>query len=262
MGYFKYGGIRELKYIANCSFGKDSLAQIIKIKELGLPLDEVIYCDVRFSPLISGEHPLMAEWIPCAEEILEKQFGIKVKHISAKTTFTEQFYKIKQKGKHIGEIYGFPYTIGAWCNSRLKVNPLSQYISSINDEVYQYIGIAYDEPERYQRLKQQETPKVKYGSVLYENQITEPMAFEICEKYNLVSPIYSDEVYRGGCWFCVKQCYADLYKLWKEYPDYFNMLLEMEKDSSITFKPNYTLKEFVEKFENGYIPKRRKTSKK
>lgn len=50
MGYFKYGGLRELKYIANCSFGKDSLAQIIKIKELGLPLDEVIYCDIRFSP--------------------------------------------------------------------------------------------------------------------------------------------------------------------------------------------------------------------
>lgn len=38
-----------MKYIANCSFGKDSLAQIITIKKLGLPLDEVIYCDILFS---------------------------------------------------------------------------------------------------------------------------------------------------------------------------------------------------------------------
>ncbi len=38
-----------MKYIASCSFGKDSLAQIIQIKKLGLPLDEVIYCDILFS---------------------------------------------------------------------------------------------------------------------------------------------------------------------------------------------------------------------
>ena len=44
-----------MKYIASCSFGKDSLAMIIKIKELGLPLDEVIYCDIRFDNNISGE---------------------------------------------------------------------------------------------------------------------------------------------------------------------------------------------------------------
>ena len=34
------------KYVASCSFGKDSLAMLIKIKELGLPLDEVIYVDL------------------------------------------------------------------------------------------------------------------------------------------------------------------------------------------------------------------------
>lgn len=38
-----------MKYIASCSFGKDSLAQIIQIKKLSLPLDEVIYCDILFS---------------------------------------------------------------------------------------------------------------------------------------------------------------------------------------------------------------------
>ena len=58
-----------MKYIAFLSFGKDSIAQLIKIKELGLPLDEVVYVDIRYTPEISGEHPIMAEWIPTAEEI-------------------------------------------------------------------------------------------------------------------------------------------------------------------------------------------------
>ena len=43
-----------MKYIAFLSFGKDSLAQIIKIKELQLPLDEVVYVDIRFDKDISG----------------------------------------------------------------------------------------------------------------------------------------------------------------------------------------------------------------
>ncbi len=36
------------------------------------------------------------------------------------------------------------------------------------------------------------------------------------------------------------------------------ILLEMEKDSFNTFKPNITLRELKERFDNGYIPKRRK----
>ena len=45
-----------MKYIASCSFGKDSLAMLLKILELGLPLDEVVYCDIRFDEKsLSGE---------------------------------------------------------------------------------------------------------------------------------------------------------------------------------------------------------------
>lgn len=50
-----------MKYIASLSFGKDSLAQIILIKRLGLPLDDVIYCDIRYTRDVSGEMPEMAE---------------------------------------------------------------------------------------------------------------------------------------------------------------------------------------------------------
>lgn len=248
-----------MKYIAFLSFGKDSLAQIIKIKELQLPLDEVVYVDIRFDKNLSGEHPAMAAWIPTAEQILFDRFGIKVKHLTAKHTFKDYFYRIKQKGNHIGDNYGFPYIVGAWCNARLKLEVIDLYISSLHDSVCEYVGIAADELPRYQRLLRKSTEKIIYKSVLFENGITEREAFEICRPFDLISPVYSNGGFRGGCWFCVKQCYADLYDLWKNYPSYFSLLVEMEKDSHNTFKPGLSLNELGQRFNNGYIPERRKT---
>lgn len=34
-----------MKYIASCSFGKDSLAMVLMLIERGLPLDEVVFYD-------------------------------------------------------------------------------------------------------------------------------------------------------------------------------------------------------------------------
>lgn len=231
-----------MKYIASISFGKDSLAMLIKILELGLPLDEVIYCDIKFDKNISGEMPLMADWIPKAEEILKKQFGITVRHLTYKRTFKEQFYTIKKKGNHIGDIYGFPFTIGAWCNSRLKIEPVKQYIKSINDDVIQYVGIAYDEPKRYERLNHQ-----THIAPLYDLRITEKEAMDICKKYNLLSPIYETS-FRGGCWFCIKQRLSQLKYLYENYPTLWNELKTMQKDSFNSFKVNYTIEDLEKKF--------------
>lgn len=38
-----------MKYIASCSFGKDSLAMILTIIEHGLPLDEVVFYDTGWN---------------------------------------------------------------------------------------------------------------------------------------------------------------------------------------------------------------------
>ena len=86
-----------MKYIASISFGKDSLAMLIKIKELNLPLDEVFYVDIRFDKeAYSGEMPLMKEFIPKAKKILKEKYNIEVKDVKSKITFKDQFYTIKQ----------------------------------------------------------------------------------------------------------------------------------------------------------------------
>lgn len=40
-----------MKYIASCSFGKDSLAQIIVARAYNEPLDEAMYCEVMFTDI-------------------------------------------------------------------------------------------------------------------------------------------------------------------------------------------------------------------
>lgn len=248
--------------IFSLSFGKDSMATLILAAEQGISIDRVMYCDIRFNDEISGEHPIMAEWIPTAEKRLKELFGITVDHAYSGVSFYEQFYKVKQKGNRVGDRYGFPYVIGAWCNDRLKLGAISKYQAQFgNNEVTYFVGIAYDEPIRWERMEKKQTEKCKYRSLLVEQKLTEQDAFEICKKYDLLSPMYTSEdgIFRGGCWFCPKQCLADLYSLWKAYPDLWQRLCDMEPDSHNTFKPNgVTLASLSERFAEGYIPKRRK----
>ena len=183
---------KKMKYIASCSFGKDSLAMIIKIMELGLPLDEVVYCEVMATPTLSGEFPEMVDFVQQAEKVLKEEYNIEVKRIKADISFEEQFYQSKRKGKFVGTYYGFPMTLKAWCNDRLKMKPIDTYFKSQGEHI-RYIGLAYDEPKRLARLEKNErAPLAELG-------ITEKMAFEICKENNLLSPLYS-KFERLGKW--------------------------------------------------------------
>jgi len=255
----------KTKYVLSLSFGKDSLALLLEIIRQKLPLDYVVFCDIKFTKDISGEHPLMNEWIKKFAEnkvnnlLYESGYECFVQHITYKKTFCEQFYTAKLRGKHIGDKYGFPYVVSAWCNSRLKLEPIRNFISKLikqNYCVYEYIGIALDEQKRLERYKTLEKNNHKYITLADFN-ITEIQAMELVKQYDLLSPKYQKS-FRGGCWFCPKQCMWDLYCLWNDYPDYFNYLEQMESDSHNTFKPNKTLNQIRTNFENGKTPKKKK----
>lgn len=50
--------------------------------------------------------------------------------------------------------------------------------------------------------------------------------------------------------------YADLYELWREYPEDFQELVDMERESPNRFNRNMPLSEIKKRFEQGYVPKR------
>ena len=54
-------------------------------------------------------------------EKVEDYIGRKITIVPSILTFDEVFHSRYQTGKRAGTMYGFPITIGPWCNDRLKL---------------------------------------------------------------------------------------------------------------------------------------------
>lgn len=235
-----------MKYIASLSFGKDSMAMLIKILQnpQKYPLDEIVFCDVRANKELSGNFDIQEQFIIETIPRIEKMANVPVVVIKAHTTFDEQFFKVKgNKAKFPNTIYGFPMTLQAWCNDRLKMKPLDQYFKQQGEHI-RYIGLAADEPRRLARLEKNEI------APLYEMGITEREAKQICKDYNLLSPIYK-YFDRDGCWFCPKQSIKSLYTIYTLFPKYWEILKEYQKHSPVPFKPNLTIFDLEERFKKS-----------
>lgn len=84
---------------------------ILTIIKHGLPLDEVIYCEVMFDEHISGEYPEHAAFIHNkAIPILERCYGLKVTVLRDKTTYKENCLHIRTKGEKSGDAFGLSIT--------------------------------------------------------------------------------------------------------------------------------------------------------
>lgn len=245
-------------YVLSLSYGKDSLACLGAIEQLGLPLTRIIHAEVWATDTIPADLPPMMEFKAKADRIIKERWGIEVEHLHTKKSYESYFYKelgvkavkqrqerkekLEKQGKAYNDsnlIYGFPITRGAWCNSKLKIAALKMCKHS----GIEYIGIAADEPNRLHRLT--ETKR----SPLAEAGWTEEMCRKWCEENDLLSPIYTTAT-RGGCWFCHNQGVNQLRLLRKNYPEYWELLLKWDNDSPVSFHPDgHTVHDFDKRFQ-------------
>ena len=226
------------KHIVSWSGGKDSTAMLLRMIELDYKIDEIIFVDIRFNNEIGGELPEMYEYI----DRVEKYINRPITRIKSEYTFKDYFYKEYEKGKRKGSIYGFPHTLGGWCNSRLKIKPINKYKREVGD-CLMYVGIATDEPKRLARMQKNEiSPLAEWGW-------TEQDCLQYLKEKGLENPLYR-KFKRTGCWFCPKQNKKSLEIVYRDYPKLWQMLLDMEKDSPVMFKPNTTLEQLTEEFES------------
>ena len=65
-------------YVLSLSYGKDSLACLGAIEELGLPLDYIIHAEVWATDTIPADLPPMVEFKNKADKIIYNLYGIKV----------------------------------------------------------------------------------------------------------------------------------------------------------------------------------------
>lgn len=215
-----------MKYIASCSFGKDSLAQIILAYQNNEPIDYIIYSEVMFSHKenISAELPEHRDFIyNVAIPKIEKEFGYKVIIVKSKLDFMSEFHRVITRGKHKGMIRAFPIGWKCCINRDCKMPPIREFYKIIGDEIVQYVGIAIDEKKRLETLHKSKN-KI---SLLEKYNYTEQMAKELCEKYGLLSPIYKFTA-RNGCWFCPNQRKTELDWLYKNHQDLFMKLVQLQ----------------------------------
>lgn len=239
-----------MQHILSLSYGKDSIACLGAIEQLGWPLDRIVHAEIWATDTIPADLPPMIEFKKKADKIIKERYGIEVEHTRAKWTYEEQFYTVRTERakKRPGMIYGWPFSVsGAWCNSRVKMPPLKAVEKGGN---IVYIGIAADEPRRFHNLS--DTKK----SPLVEAGWDEAYCRKWCEENDLLSPIYTTST-RGGCWFCHNQSVDQLRLLRKNYPDLWKLMLKWDNDSPVTFKTDgHTVHDFDKRFyleENGLI---------
>lgn len=122
------------EHILFLSYGKDSVACLGAIEQLGWPLDRIVTADVWATDTIPADPPPMVEFKARADAIIKERWGITVEHVCAmdgdqKRTYEKTFYRRRTSSKNgntLYKMYGWPFQKGPWCNDRLKVGALDK----------------------------------------------------------------------------------------------------------------------------------------
>lgn len=216
-----------MKYIASWSGGKDSTASIILAHENGEPLDMIIFAEVMFDENISGELPEHIDFVHRAAKVFEG-WGYPVHIVRSDRTYMDCFnHRITRSRipERIGKKQGFPMAGKCMINRDCKMKTIRKFWKSIDCEYTQYVGIAVEEKKRLNRLVKTKNTV----SLLEKYRYTEEMAYQLCKKYDLLSPMY-DFARRGGCWFCPNAKEKELRHLRKNHNHLWKKLLELEDD--------------------------------
>ena len=192
---------KPLKYIASCSFGKDSISTVLLALEHGEPLDDICYVEVMYDNArgISAEHPEHRQFIyDIAIPYFEKR-GIHTTIVRPEYDYIHEFYRKRLSGPYQGKYNGFPLAGLCLINKNCKIRAINAYNKAVKKSGFSpihYVGIAADEPKRLARLagKTDISLLQKYG-------VSEEKAVDICKAAGLYSPLYQFSKRGGGVGF-------------------------------------------------------------
>jgi len=226
--------------VISFSGGKDSTAMLLRMIELKMPIDRIIFADTTF------EFPELYDYI----KKIENHIGRKIEFVFPSKSFEEWFNGQITRGKRKGQIRGFPLrAFPCYWSRESKLVPLQR---AVNKTDKFFIGIAYDEQQRCSKTD---------GNLIYplvEWKWTEQDCIDYLNKKNLFNPLYVN-FDRLGCYFCPKQNEKSIYVLWKNYPKLWEKTRKYEQ-RNIAFGRglifNKSLQEYEDLFLGGYLPKK------
>ena len=236
--------MREVKkpfFVVNLSGGKDSTAMLLKLLEVGYPIDDVVTFITGFEFDEQLEHL----------SLLEQREGIKINRLkisdNPKQDFIyEMLYKPILKNNNV-TVYGngFPTFLNRWCTGFFKIRPARQYKKEKalqGFKIYNYIGIAYDEKKRA-------NSDALYPLIDWHWKEKDCLNYCYSKGYDF-GGLYN-KFRRFSCWCCPLQCMSDFQTLFEEYPEKWQELKSWQKiKPSVGFypRPNKTIEELEECF--------------
>lgn len=230
-----------MKYIASVSFGKDSLAMLLKLIENNYPLNEVVFYDTGME--FQAIYKIRDKVIPI---LLENN----IKYTELKPEYPFEYTMLEKPVKKRNGTTGKGYS---WCGGRCrwgtteKLKAIEKYCKGH----YEYVGIAKDEPKRLS--KERKGNKV---FPLVELNMTEKDCLEYCRSkgFNWVEngvDLYSI-LDRVSCWCCANKNLKELKNYYKYLPEYWGKLKQIQSKTDRPMKYNkYTVFDLEEKFKEN-----------
>lgn len=215
-----------MKYIASCSFGKDSLAMVLRLMEEEMPLDEVIFYDtgMEFDSIYRNRDKMRTVLI---------NKGIQFTELKDSESF---YYRmlvkpVKYRNQTDKE---YPYHYGyEWCGGRCrwgtsgKVQAIKRHYKTVygDEKVYEYIGIAADELDRKMDDANKLYPLIDLG-------MSEKDCLRYCYDCGYDWDEDGVELYdildRVSCWCCSNKNLKELKNIYQHLPNYWQMLRGMQ----------------------------------
>lgn len=232
-------------HIASFSGGKDSTAMVLRLIELGEPLDEVMHCDT------TAEFPAMYRHVEKVKKVVEDA-GIKFTTLRAEKDFEHYLLHhvpaTRRKPELEGMVgYSWPGPLSRWCTRTLKLDLLNKHIRELrkNYTLVQYIGLAADEKYRLER-ENNRAPELTYPLVRWG--WDEAQAIAYCKEKGYDWEGLYDVFDRVSCWLCPLQPLEDLRKLRKHYPELWQKLQDLDAKTWRWFKSGVKVKDFDRRF--------------
>lgn len=225
-----------MKYIASVSFGKDSLAMLLRLIEEKWPLDIVVFYDTGM------EFEAIYKIRDKVKELLTDQ-GIGYVELKPEKPFLfsmlDKKVVSKQKGTHYG--YGWCGGLCRWGTTE-KLKAIRNYKKSLHDSVVDYVGIAADEANRINKAVSdgKTLPLVEWG-------MSESDCLRYCRDkgWNWIEHAVGDSIDlydildRVSCWCCCNKNLKELKNIYLYLPDYWNKLKNLQQRIDRPFKGYY-----------------------
>lgn len=209
-----------MTHIAMFSGGQDSTAMVLRLLELGEPVDYIIFSDTGL------EFDEMYEYINKLDEFFKRKYGKEIIRLHPSKEFEEWVFGKVTSGDNKGIIRGTPLvSLPCYWRRESKEYPFTRWLkeNGIKEHV-KYVGYTSTETERATNMG-----LYNYKAPLIEWGWTEADVQKYLKENQMENKLYQ-HFSRTGCAVCPKQRLDDKYMVWKHYRKHWEYMVKVEEE--------------------------------